>query len=87
MANIASAKKRNRQNVVRTLRNVARKNKVKTAIKNLEAKIVSGDVAQAQEAFNNVQSVMAKVVKVGTIKKQTASRKISRLNAKIKAIS
>lgn len=87
MANIASAKKRNRQNVVRTLRNVARKNKVKTAIKNLEAKIVSGNAAEAQEAFNNVQSVMAKVVKVGTIKKQTASRKISRLNAKIKAIS
>lgn len=87
MANIDSAKKRNRQNVVRTLRNAARKNSVKTAIKHLEEKITAGNKEEVQTAFNKVQSVMAKVVKVGTIKKQTASRKISRLNAKIKAVS
>ena len=87
MANIASAKKRIRQDIKRAEKNASRLSVVKTYVKKLETAITSANKEDAQKAFNKAQSVIAKTAKVGTIHKKTASRKIARLNAKLKKIS
>jgi small subunit ribosomal protein S20 len=87
MANIASAKKRIRQDIKRAERNASRLSVVKTYVKKLETAITSANKEDAQKAFNKAQSVISKTAKVGTIHKKTASRKIARLNAKLKKIS
>lgn len=87
MANIKSAKKRIKIAAVRTLRNTAQKNKMRTFIRKLEAAISNNNKTEANAIFPQVMSQIAKTAQKGIIKKNTASRKISRLNAKIKALA
>jgi small subunit ribosomal protein S20 len=86
MANTSSAKKAARQTLRRTEVNRARIGRIRTAIKNVEEAIKSGDKKVAAEALRAAQPVIARGAKTGTVHKNTASRKVSRLAKQIKKI-
>jgi small subunit ribosomal protein S20 len=87
MANIASAKKRNRQTVVRTERNAARKSRMRTFVKKVETAIAGGDKGAAAAALQAAQPEMQRAAGKGVIHRNTVGRKISRLSARIKALA
>ncbi|MBE7210160.1 MAG: 30S ribosomal protein S20 [Gluconacetobacter diazotrophicus] len=87
MANTASARKRIRQTATRTERNAARKSRVRTFVKKVEAAIASGDKEQAAAALRAAQPEMQRGVGKGVAHANTVARKISRLSARIKAIA
>lgn len=87
MANTSSAKKMIKKIRARTLRNKMIKSKYKTFVKKVEKAILSGDKIKAQEEFRIAQSIMHKSRSKGVYKLNTVSRKISRLSAKIKAMT
>mgnify|MGYP000034148671 FL=1 len=83
MANHKSAEKRNRQAQVRRQRNRANRSRMKTAIKNLNEAIDSGNAEEAKSALASAVPVIAKTASKGTIHKKNASRKISRLTKRV----
>ncbi len=83
MANIKSAKKRIKVIETKTLRNKMIKSKIKTVIKKLEAAVVAGDKALAEENLKVAISEISKATSKGIFHKNTASRKISRLTATV----
>jgi small subunit ribosomal protein S20 len=87
MAHHKSALKRIRQTDVRTERNRARRSRIRTYVKKVETAVTEGDQAKANEALRVAQSELSHGVAKGVYKKNTASRKISRLNAQVKALS
>ena len=87
MANHASAKKRIRRNARMEIVNKVRKNRVRSFIKKVEAAIEKADKSEAQKAFVEAQPEMHKSVSKGVFKKNTISRKLSRLSLKIKKIA
>ena len=87
MANTASAKKRNRQTVKRTERNAARKSRMRTFVKKVETAIAGGDKGAAAAALQAAQRQMQRAAGKGVIHRNTVGRKLSRLSARIKALS
>lgn len=87
MANHISAKKRIRRNARMEIVNKIRKNRVRSFIKKVETAIEKADKALANEAFKNAQPEMQKSVTKGVFKKNTISRKLSRLSSRIKKIA
>lgn len=87
MANTASARKRIRQNIVRNARNTARRSRMRSFVRKVEEAIASGDKSAAQEALRAAQPELQRTVIKGVAHKNTVARKISRLSARIKAIS
>ncbi|MCF8468393.1 MAG: 30S ribosomal protein S20 [Sneathiella sp.] len=87
MAHHKSALKRIRQTDTRTERNRARRSRIRTFVKKVELAVGEGDQAKANEALRVAQSELTRGVTKGIYKKNTASRKISRLNAQVKALS
>jgi small subunit ribosomal protein S20 len=86
MANNASARKRIRQTEKRTIRNKARRSRVRGFLRKVELAIASGDKAQATEALRAAQPEMQRAVTKGVLHLNTVSRKLSRLSARVKAI-
>ncbi|MBQ8661093.1 MAG: 30S ribosomal protein S20 [Alphaproteobacteria bacterium] len=86
MANHKSAKNRIVRNKKRAVINGARRSRVRTFIKKTEAEILSGNKEQAAAAFKIAESEMMKAVNKGVFKLNTASRTVSRLSKKIKAL-
>ena len=87
MANTPSAKKRVRQLTRKTEVNKARRSRVKTFIKKVEQSISLGDSDSAIAALKSAQPEIQRGVTKGIYHKNTASRKISRLAKRVKAIS
>ncbi|MBP7064499.1 30S ribosomal protein S20 [Ferrovibrio sp.] len=87
MAQHKSAEKRARQTIKRTEVNRSRRTKVRGAVKQVELAIASGDKTAAAAAFKLAQPALDKSVTKGVVKKGTASRKLSRLNAAIKTMA
>ena len=87
MANTDSARKRIRQNTVRTARNAARKSRMRTFVKKVEAAIAGGDRKAANLALLQAQPEMQRAAGKGVIHRNTVARKLSRLSAAIKHIS
>ena len=87
MANHESAKKAHRQNVTRALQNKSRMSKIKTFIKRVYAAIASGSVKDAETHFKAAQSEIMCGVKKEILKLNTASRRVSSLANKVKAMS
>ncbi len=87
MANTASARKRIRQTAKRTLRNQARTSRMRTFIKKVETAIAGGDQATARAALVEAHPEMQRAAGKGVIHKNTISRKISRLSARIKSLA
>ena len=86
MANTKSAKKRVRRNERRTTINHARINRIRTFVKKVETAIAGNDKTAAQEALKSAQPEVMRGVTKGVLHRNTASRKISRLSARIKAL-
>ncbi len=86
MANTASARKRIRQTERRTLRNNARRSRMRTFVKKVEAALASGDKALAAAALKAAQPEMQRASGKGVIHANTVARKISRLSKRVKAL-
>jgi len=87
MANHVSSKKRIRRNSRMEVVNKVRKNRVRSFIKKVEVAIEQSDKTNAQEALILAQPEMHRSVTKGIFKKNTISRKLSRLSARIKKIA
>ena len=86
MPNIASAKKRARQTEKRTARNRSRVSRIKTAVKKVETLIAAGSKAEAEVALKAAQPELQSGVSKGVVHRNTASRKISRLTKRVRAL-
>ena len=86
MASHKSAEKRIRQIAKRTALNRARISRVRTFVKKVETAIASGDKAAAQDAFQSAQPELHRAITKGVLHKNTVSRKLSRLAARINAL-
>ena len=86
MANSPQAKKRVRQTERRTAVNKARRSRIRTFMRKVEEAIASGDQSAAQTALKVAQPEIMRGASKGVLHKNTASRKMSRLNHRIKAM-
>ncbi len=86
MANSPQSKKRARQTERRTLVNKNRRTRIRTFIRKVEEAIAGGNQADAATALKAAQPEIMRGVSKGIFHKNTASRKISRLSARIKAL-
>ncbi|MDA7827292.1 30S ribosomal protein S20 [Rhodobacteraceae bacterium] len=87
MANTPQSKKRARQTERRTEVNKARRSRIRTFLRKVEEAIVSGNKDAAVEALRVAQPELMRGVTKGVFHKNTASRKMSRLSARVKAIA
>ena len=86
MANHKSAKTRIVRNSKRAMINGMRRSRVRTFVKKTDALIASGNKEEAVKAFQVAESEMMRAAQKGVFHKNTASRTISRLAQKIKAL-
>jgi small subunit ribosomal protein S20 len=87
VAHSLSAKKRIRQNATRRARNRARKRVVKADIRAFQEALSDGDQGKATEALRTAIKQIDKVAAKGTLHKNTASRRKSRLQRRLNALS
>lgn len=87
MANTPSARKRIRQTERRTEVNKARRSRIRTFIRKVEEAIAGGDGSTAAEALRLAQPEIMRGVTKGVLHKNTASRKVSRLAHRVKALA
>lgn len=87
MANIKSAIKRIKTSETRRLRNKNRVSRIRTFIKKVETAITSGDAPAAQTALRELQPEIARGAAKGAMHLNTGSRTLSRLSARIKALT
>lgn len=86
MANSPQAKKRARQIERRTEVNKARRSRIRTFLRKVEEAVASGDQEAAAAALKAAQPELMRGVTKGVFHKNTASRKMSRLAARVKAM-
>ena len=87
MAHTVQAKKRIRQLKKHTQINRMRRNRTRTFMRLVENALQEGDKAAATEALKLLQPEIMRGVSKGIFHKNTASRRISRINSRIKAIT
>jgi small subunit ribosomal protein S20 len=87
MANSPSSKKRALQAARRADINKARRSRMRTFIRKVEEAITTGDYTAAAEALRQAQPEIMRNVSNGVVHRNTASRKISRLAGRVKALS
>ena len=87
MANSPQAKKRARQIERRTEVNKARRSRIRTYLRKVEEAIAGGNADNAAAALKEAQPELMRGVTKGDLHKNTASRKMSRLAARVKALS
>ena len=87
MANTVSAKKATRKIARRTEINKTRRSRVRNFVRKVEEAIDTGDQAAAAEALKQAQPELMRAATKGVLHKNTASRKVSRLAARVKALS
>ena len=86
MANTKSAIKRIRRISKQTSVNKIRKSRYKNAIKKMNILLDKKDKSEALKFLPKLNSELMKIAKTGIIKKQNASRNISRITKKITSI-
>jgi len=79
MAITKSAKKALRQNIKRRKINIQRKKNLKSLIKEVRSLVLQKKIEEAKKLLPKLYKALDKAAKVGLIKKNTASRKKSRL--------
>ncbi|MBA2405607.1 MAG: 30S ribosomal protein S20 [Bdellovibrionales bacterium] len=87
MANHKSSVKRAKQEKTRRMTNKTKTAKSRTTVKALKEAIAKGDKAGATTLLQKVQSLLAKLAKSPAMKKQTASRKTSRLTKAVQTLN
>ncbi|OHB10411.1 MAG: hypothetical protein A3H60_00235 [Candidatus Zambryskibacteria bacterium RIFCSPLOWO2_02_FULL_44_12b] len=80
------AKKSHRSSLRKRVFNLRRKDKVSRSIKSLKKLVTAGKKKEALAMIREVQSALDKAVKNKTLKKNTASRKKSRLSKLVKGL-
>ena len=83
MPNTKSAIRRVKRTQLQASLNRIRKNKYKSAVKQMSTYLESGKIKEAKSFLRKFHSQLMKVSKTGIISKKTASRKISRITKKI----
>ncbi len=86
MANTASAKKAVRKIALRTAINKSRKSRMRTFVRKVETAIGAGDHTAALEALRLAEPELIRAAQKGVLHKNTASRKVSRLSSRVKAL-
>ncbi len=86
MANHKSAKTRIVRNNKRSVINGMRRSRVRTFVKKVDALIAAGNKDEAMVAFKVAESEMMRAAQKGVFHKNTATRTVSRLAQKIKAL-
>jgi len=86
MANTKSAKKAVRKIATRTAVNKNRRSRMRTFVRKVEEAIQAGDKTVAQEALKTAQPEVMRCATKGILHRNTASRKISRLSARVRAL-
>jgi small subunit ribosomal protein S20 len=87
MANTKSAKKAIRRTATRTTINKNRRSRMRTFVRKVEEAIASGDKSAAELALRAAEPEMMRSAQKGVVHKNTASRKISRLSANVRAMA
>ncbi|MBL4603497.1 MAG: 30S ribosomal protein S20, partial [Emcibacteraceae bacterium] len=85
--NTIQAKKRVRRNARREDVNKARRSRIRTFVKKVELALESGNADDAKLALKEAQPELMRGVTKGILHKKTASRKVSRLAKRVKALS
>ena len=86
MANTKSAIKRIRRISKQTLVNKARKSRYKNALKKMNLLIEDKKKSEALKFLPKLNSELMKVAKTGVVKKQNASRNVSRITKKVASL-
>ena len=87
MANTTSAKKAARKAARRTEINKGRRTRMKSELRKVDEAIGSGDKAAALAALVVAEPILVRTAQKGVIHKRTASRRVSRLTARVKAMA
>ena len=87
MANTKSAQKAVRKIARRTAVNKSRRSQMRTYVRKVEDAIAAKDAAAAAAALRGTEPLIARAAQKGILHKNTASRKISRLAKRVKAIA
>lgn len=87
MANIASARKRARQNEKRRRHNASLRSELRSAVKSVRKAIEAGDKGAARNVLQRATGVIDSVADKDIIHKNKAARHKSRLAAAIKAMA
>ncbi|GAB7386595.1 30S ribosomal protein S20 [Bacillaceae bacterium] len=87
MPNIKSAIKRAKQAEKRRMHRASQKSALRTAIKNFEKALESGNLEEARQLLQVAQKKLDKAVTKGLIHKNAAARKKSRLAKKFNQVS
>ncbi len=86
MANSRSAKKAVRKIARKTEVNKSRRTRMRTFVRSVEEAITAGDQKAAQEALVKAQPELMRAAQQRVLPKNTASRRLSRLSSRIKAM-
>ena len=86
MANTKSAKKAARQTVRRTAVNKARRTRLRSSVRKVEEAIASGNKEAAAAALKEAEPIIARNAQKGVVHRKTASRKVSRLAKRVRAL-
>ena len=87
MANTRSAKKMTRKIAKRTVVNRVRRSRMRTFIRKVEEAILTGDAATAAAALKAAEPEIIRAAQRGIVHKNNASRKVSRLAARVKTLN
>ncbi len=86
MANTKSAKKAARQTVRRTAVNKTRRTRLWSSVRKVEEAIASGNKEAAAAALKEAEPIIARTAQQGVVHRKTASRKVSRLAKRVRAL-
>lgn len=87
MANTSSAKKATRKIARRTAVNKNRRSRVRSYVRKVEEALAAGDAKAAEVALADVQPELMRAASKGVMHANTASRKVSRLTRRVKALN
>ena len=87
MANTTSAKKATRKIARRTEVNKARRSRMRTFLRKVEEAIASGDKNAAKSALAAAEPLLMRSAQKAVLHKKAASRKVSRLAARLKTMA
>jgi small subunit ribosomal protein S20 len=87
LAHSSSAKKRIRQNIKSRLRNRRRKEAIKDIIRDFHSALSGGQKDKAAEQLKKVYKIVDRTAAHGTVHKNTAARRKSRLAKKLNKLS
>jgi small subunit ribosomal protein S20 len=87
MANTSSAKKMTRKIAKRTAINRSRRSRMRTFLRKVEEAIAGGNPDAAAEALRAAEPEIMRAAQKGIVHKNMASRKVSRLTHRVRALS